>query len=233
MHFLLRPLLVAHFSTLPPAAATAISNHSHGTADASHGVHGMALFGGSVGLFASHLPLFRPPHDRRILLRLEIADPAVDGAVRARLASKPALWTIEPERFALSRLNPQATDPLKEFRATLVEGHFERGGRVMYRNVLIRVVEVVENTLLAPRQVAPARLTYRALGRGRTWFLVKVVDARPDFDHIVALAPSGRPKWREVTLPRHGLEPPSLAALGKAVGVRATANIYFETDDLK
>lgn len=233
MPFLLR-LLVALLLLAPLRAAADLPEHpQHAGNDATYGVHGMLLFGGSDGLFASHLPLFSPPHDRRVLLRIAIADPELDSAIRSRLRAQPALWTIEPEGFALSRLLPQASDPLRTFRATLVEGHFERGGRPVYKNVLIKVVEVVENTPIAPPPVAPAMLTYNVLGQGQTWFLVKTVDARPDFDHVVAFPPGDSPRLRTITLPRHGVEPPSLAALGKPFDASGLATVYFETNDLR
>jgi len=57
------------------------------------GEHGMALFGGKAGLYASHLPMFHAPHDYQVLLQIHIADPKVDAALRRRLDGKTALWT--------------------------------------------------------------------------------------------------------------------------------------------
>lgn len=70
--------------------------------DHSFGTHGMVLFGGREALYASHLPLFRAPHDHQVVLQVRLADPALDRTLRERLDGKTALWTIEPERLALS-----------------------------------------------------------------------------------------------------------------------------------
>lgn len=50
------------------------------------GGHGMAVFGGREGLYASHLPMFHAPHDTQLLLRFHLADAAADRALRERLA---------------------------------------------------------------------------------------------------------------------------------------------------
>ncbi len=76
-----RALLLA-LALLAPAAAhaQAAPSHQHGS---TMGVHGMVVFGGRDGLYASHLPLFRAPHDRQIVLGLVLDDRAVDRAMRA------------------------------------------------------------------------------------------------------------------------------------------------------
>ncbi|WP_373990514.1 hypothetical protein [Duganella sp. BuS-21] len=50
--------------------------------DVTHGEHGMVLFGGKKGLYASHLPMFHAPHDYQVILQLHVADAATDaGAI--------------------------------------------------------------------------------------------------------------------------------------------------------
>jgi len=96
------------------------------------GEHGMALFGGKAGLYASHLPMFHAPHDYQVILQVHVADAATDAALRKRLDGKTALWTIAPEKFELSRLAPSAAAPLRQFKADLVQGHFEQGGATQF-----------------------------------------------------------------------------------------------------
>jgi len=208
------------------AAAPATAHHS------TMGVHGMALFGGADGLFASHLPLFRPPHDRQILLEIQAEDAALDRQLRAGLAADAKLWTIEPERFELARLLPDAAAPLRRFRANVVQGHFERGGRTVHKDVPFRIVRVLANRPIAPGSVKPIAI-YHPVGRGRTWFLVKKIDGRPDFDHIVALAPGSQP--RTIYVQRQGERQPATAILDRALAgkARVRTTVYFETDDLR
>jgi hypothetical protein len=201
-------------------AAAPVEHADHATM----GVHGMVLFGGRDGLFASHLPLFRAPHDRQILLELAIDAPAVRTRLVESFEREPRLWTIEPERFALARLLPGARDPLRSFSATIFDGHFERGGRAAFHDVRFRVRRVIANrplTATAP----PATVTYDRVGR----HLVKRLEGRPDLDHIVALRPGPAPA--SLTIPRRATPETLEAELARRAPVRTT--VYFETEDLR
>lgn len=226
----------------PPASTPAVSMpHAMGT-------HGMVLFGGLDGLYASHLAMFRSPHDHQVVLRIRLTDPAVELAVRRELAARPALWTLSPERFDLLRLRPGAAQPLQRFQADVVQGHFEQDGVTRHAQVTV----VVEQTLVfedlspQPREQALAR--FYVVGQGRERFLVKHVDARPDYDAIIALEASPVQRAADpaatatpplVSVPKPSLEAPSnealtaalRAQLGSPTAVRAT--IYFLTDDLR
>lgn len=207
-----------------------------GAADHTHGQHGMVLFGGKDGLYASHLPLFHAPHDYQVILRVHVADPATDAAVRARLAGKTALWTVAPEKFELSRLAPASPAPLRRFNADLVQGHFERGGLTQYAHAAIVVDQVILFRQLSPAAKANASASYMQLGAGKQRYLVKYIDSRPDFDHIVAYTAASGAPTAAITLAKPTLRQPSNQALADALGVSAGAiggTVYFETDDLK
>jgi hypothetical protein len=208
------PVVAAHAGR--PAAAAA-------EPDPSMGAHGMVLFGGRAGLYASHLPMFHPPHAVQAVLRVHFADPRLDAAVRARLDGKAALWTLDPERFALSRLAPGAAQPLAAFRADVVEGHFEQGGAVRYRAAGLVVDEVLVYRPLAGTAPPPPDATYLPVGR----FLVKRIDGRPDVDHIVRLR---RPAAAPVTVARTG-GLPDMAALARRVPLDGT--VYESGEDLR
>lgn len=213
----LRPLrrLLALFAFLLPLHLLA--------AEASHGVHGMVLFGGQDGLYAAHLPLFHAPHDTQLVLQLRFKDPQLDRAMRARLDGKTALWTLEPERFALRRLAPDAQAPLPGFRATVVEGHFERDGTPRLRDAELVVERVVLYRPLSPQPAVQAFARYVPVGP----FLVKLVDSRPDFDHIVLLE---RAAGAPVEVAKRGVEE-NLAALARQAPVAGT--VYYDTADLR
>ncbi len=206
---------------LAAAATTAIA------AGPTYGTHGMALFGGKDGLYASHLPMFHAPHDYQVVLQIRLSDPAQDRALRERLDGKTALWTIAPEKFEIDRLAPGATDPLTHFRADLVLGHFEQGGKPQ----LVGVTAIVDKVLVyrqlspAPRQAGTQR--YLRIGRH---FLLKEVDSRPDFDHIVLVKGV---VGQTVSLPHTGVTQPADQALAAASGARVMGTIYYYTDDLK
>jgi hypothetical protein len=197
--------------------------------NATFGQHGMALFGGKDALYASHLPMFHAPHNYQVVIKVHLADPKQDQALRARLAGKTALWTVAPENFELDRLAPGAARPLKRFKADMVEGHFEQGGTARMKGATVVVDEVlVFRALDAAHRQSPVARYLRVGG-----YLVKEIDSRPDFDHIVALA--ARPGQGEpVVIAKKGLGQPPAAALEKALpGAKVRGTVYFYTDDLK
>jgi hypothetical protein len=199
-------------------------------AETAVGGHGMAVFGGREGLYASHLPMFHTPHDSQIVLRFRLADAAADRALREELAARPRLWTLDPETFDLLRLAPGHARPLREFDARFFEGHFERGGKPQAgaQRVVVEEVLMFRRLQPAPRDAALGR--YRVIGRGGEWFAFKMIDRRPDFDHIVRLdAPAVR---GEVDVALQGLARPD-AAVQRAFQARGLTEIYFETDDLR
>jgi hypothetical protein len=196
----------------------------------------MALFGGQEGLYASHLPMFHPPHDYQVILQVHIADPAIDAALRKRLDGKDALWTIDPEKFELSALAPEAKAPRKDFTADVVQGHFERGGETQYKaaKVVIDKVLVFRQLDGKPRDAKFSR--YMQVGTGAQRFLVKQIDTRPDFDHIVAYRAAAGAPTAPVQVRKWGIKATGNDALAQALKANMSAiggTIYFETDDLK
>jgi hypothetical protein len=194
------------------------------------GGHGMAVFGGREGLYASHLPMFHAPHDTQLLLRFHLADAAADRALRETLAREPKLWTFDPEPFDLLRFAPGHARPLREFQARFFEGHFERGGRPQPAEQRVVVDEVLLFRRLDPTPRESATGRYRLIGRGSEWFAVKRIDRRPDFDHILRLdAPVVR---GEAVVALQGLARPD-EAVRQAFKARGWVDLYFETDDLR
>ena len=207
-----------------------------GAADATYGEHGMALFGGQQGLYASHLPMFHAPHDYQVILQVHVADPATDAALRRRLDGKTALWTIAPEKFELSRLAQASAAPLRQFKADLVQGHFEQGGKTQFAAATIVVDKVLMFRQLSPAQKTSSDASYVQIGSGSQRYLVKQIDSRPDFDHIVSYAAAAGASTAAITLNKQSLEQPQAAALAAALHVPASAirgTVYFYTDDLK
>jgi hypothetical protein len=237
-----RGLLVALLLALGPWCAAHAADAAS-TRPRTWGQHGMVLFGGSEGLYASHMPMFHAPHDTQVVLRLHFTDPATEATVRHQLAGKTALWTIVPEDFELARLAPDAANPLREMQVDVVSGHFERGGKTRFHARQVAVDEVLMFRPLTPtmRQADSAR--YRLLGSGRERFLLKEIDARPDMDVLVALAAAAgagpTPAGATVTLPQRQLVPPSPASVQAALRTATGQNlrwrgvVYFETGDLK
>jgi hypothetical protein len=198
-------------------------------AETAMGGHGMAVFGGREGLYASHLPMFHTPHDSQLVFRFHLADAAADRVLRETLAREPKLWTFDPEPFDLLRFAPGHAQPLREFKARFFEGHFERGGKPQAADQCVVVDEVLMFRRLDPAMRDATVGRYRMVGQGHERFVVKEIDRRPDFDQILRVAaPSVVDR---VEVPLKGLERPN-AALQGALNARSLTEIYFETGDL-
>jgi hypothetical protein len=194
--------------------------------DASYGEHGMALFGGKDGLYASHLPMFHAPHDYQVIIQVHLADRAQDAALRARIDDKVTLWTVAPEKFELDRLDPKTSHRLERFKADIVLGHFEQGGKTQYANATVVVDRVLVFRQLAPQARTSSDAHYLPVGR----FLVKQIDSRPDYDHIVAMSSMMK---APVDVQKHGLAEPAAADLARAAGAAVRATVYYFTEDLQ
>jgi hypothetical protein len=211
-----------------------------------YGSHGMAVFGGVEGLYASHLPMFHQPHDVQLVFRFHLKDVATDTALRTRLSTSPALWTLDPEAFDLYRFAPQHATPLTQFQARFVEGHFERGGKEQYAKQTVVVDEVIVYRKLDVAKRVESAGKYIKIGAEREQFLLKVIDRRPDFDIIVAINRlksaanrASSSSYSEVMVPVIDLKPPTTVALESALNMQGKglfsvlSMLYFETDDLK
>jgi hypothetical protein len=231
-------------SALPLVAALFAAPAVHAQApDPSMGEHGMLLFGGRDGLFLSHLPMFHRPHDTQVVLQVHLSDRRHDETLRRELAARPEVWTVVPERFELDRLAPEASQPLRAFRADVVQGHFERGGKTIYRGDDVVVDRVVFDHRLLPTGGPGATLAYRVVDAGpmaREHFLVHWIATRPDADHVVrVITPAHAALPVQVELARGPALAATPAALQRALreagaaSARVDRTIYLETGDLE
>ncbi len=206
---------------------------------ATYGVHGMVLFGNSEGMYVSHLPMFHAPHDYQVVLQIHCADAKLDKVIRQRLEQKPVLWTMEPDQFEIANLAKEAITPLTSFKANFVLGHFEQGGKVEYKDVPV----IVEKTLVF-RQLSPAMRNteiakYQQIGSGQKRFLLKEIDSRPDFDHVLAIKVATTANTQDIVLKKNGLQGASeaefLKALQDTAGKPASivGTIYLDHADLE
>lgn len=223
-----------------PALLLMLSSLSH-AAPPTWGLHGMVLFGGKQGLYASHLPMFHAPHDYQVVLQVRLADPALDARLRQQLDGRTALWTLEPEHFELARLLPAAPLPLRQFRATVVRGHFEKAGKAEagYGAAAIIVERVLLMRQLSPAPAAHASARYLQVGDGTQRFLVKRIDSRPDFEHIVAWTSPAQAPHGDIVAAKRGVQETPAASLQAALRAqlgttaRLRGTVYFSTEDVR
>jgi len=169
----------AYFLQQLPAAPDAGAHALHVAHDAPAvrmGTHGMVLFGRGGKLYASHIPMFHPPHDVQLLLQVELEG----GAAQRDFAD--GLYTLEPERFDLSAL---MAGRLTQFRAGLYRGNFEGGGSALHKDVTVRVKRVLHASALKPDAAPLPHLRYLVVGEGRDAFLVHALGRAPDFDQVL------------------------------------------------
>ncbi|HEU4776354.1 MAG TPA: hypothetical protein VFS95_05970 [Telluria sp.] len=205
-----------------------------GAAGPTFGQHGMALFGGSGGLYASHLPMFHPPHDYQVVLKLRISDKSLDDQLRRQLGSTVALWTLSPEEFDLDRLAPGSKQPLTRFKADIVQGHFEQGGTTRHAAATVIVEKVLMFRKLSATLAKSGSARYLQIGSGSERFLLKEIDSRPDFDHIVAVSTRADAPLEPLMLSKTSLAEPSARMLSDALpGSKVRGTVYFSTEDLK
>lgn len=169
---------------------------------ADFGRHNMFVFGREAVLL-SHLPMFMVPHDAQLLLEAipeDAAGRSLLDAWKDERASHPdeRLYTMMPEKFALSTLYTPDPPARSSFRARFFRGHLERGGEVIpeLANVVVRVTDVLYARRF-DRSGKPDDLTYLLVGRGAERFLVHRISEPPDFDQILAVEFTGSPPDEE------------------------------------
>ena len=158
-------LLLACFTTL-----AAQSHHNR------HGSHGMVIVPDADEglLLASHLPLYARPHDYQIIYRIRIEQPG-----RLHSALKAGLVTLLPAPFDLSTL---IEGRRLTVNARFYQGHFERGGELLFEAPLTFERPVLVEQLL-PWTGDSAVFHSLALSPTRT-LLVHKIQSSPSFDAI-------------------------------------------------
>lgn len=216
-------------------------HHDHDTT----GMHGMLVIGADPS-YLSHLPMFMPPHNYQVVLKVTLEDTVARELAELHTAEQAnALVTVAPEKFPITDLSPANADqpPLATFRGDVFRGHFEQGGDVLASRTPITVVEVVHFRMLPlQREVAPQRgdLEYLLFGDAdRELYLAHRIAAAPDFDHVVVAEVlgehfteaeqrrQGRPTVRvtgRADLPEERLRP------GESVSAHASAGQHFQRD---
>jgi hypothetical protein len=121
---------------------------------------------------------------------------------RKRPASKDTIYTLFPrERFALREL----VESRKAFQADLYQGHFERGGKVLIRDVTVRLIQTVHWHEFDPAATRPDAARYIVFGEAEEPYLAHEITIAPNYDQIlrvIALPPERFPEGATVVLPK-------------------------------
>ena len=176
----------------PMSSTTPIS----GELPPDFGTHNMFAFGRET-LFLSHLPMFMAPHDAQLILEVALEEDAGGSLLEVWSREREShpdqrVYTMMPQRFALSTLYTPDPPDRRSFRAKFFRGHLEHGGEVIPElgNIVVRVTDVVYARQF-DRGGKPDDLTYLLFGRGGELFLAHVISEPPDFDQILSVQLSG------------------------------------------
>jgi hypothetical protein len=144
------------------------------TAGGRKGVHGMVVFGQrDRGVFLSHIPMFRAPHDVQLVIEVKLTDGPDDLSQE--------LFTLEPKPFSLDDL---MLGHVKTVEGTLYRGGFEQGGKPV-GTVHATVVRVIRQSMLGTSPSA-SMLQYLAVGAAKRAYLIHLIGGAPSFDQILA-----------------------------------------------
>ncbi len=162
---------------------------------ADFGRHNMVALGHDT-VFLSHLPMFMAPHDAQLILEVGLTRDGAD-AVPVWTAERDAhpderLYTVFPEKFALSSLYRPDPPARTTFRATVFRGHLERGGEAI--DALSDLIVDIRSVVFAARfggADKPDDLTYFLFGRGSERFLAHTIRQAPDFDQLLSVRLEG------------------------------------------
>lgn len=164
------------------------------------GYHGMAVFTDGSAIFASHLPLYRQPHDFQIVYRLAFDDKGAEQQIQQYLnenkrSDGQAVMTLLPEQFDLNELATAQTLTLK---TRFFTDHFERGGQPMLFNDKKEVKVEYAAPLLVEQLIVEDSEALEGAARKANWFSVSLpsksqtarlfvhkIDTKPSFDAIV------------------------------------------------
>jgi hypothetical protein len=144
-------------------------------------VHGMLIFG-KEKIYASHLPLFRSPHNYQIILELELDKTSKQKFVADQKQNLDvATYSLEPEKFVLPEMlvNP------KPFKINVYRGHFERGGTQILKGITVTVKQVIFNEKFAPEKVRLTVNNFILFGSVNEKFIAHQITAKPDFEQII------------------------------------------------
>jgi hypothetical protein len=142
-----------------PAASSCAARSAVHRAGDRVGTHGMAVFGRRGGYFLEHIPMYSPPHDEQLVMRVSLHT-AAGAPLDADLSDQG--YSIQPAAaFSLDDLvlREHAT-----FVGAIHRGNFEAGGPVIHPAVTVAIDEIlVARRVPAADRSAPA---YYVVGDG-------------------------------------------------------------------
>lgn len=223
-------LIMLLICTAESLAGTLNSDHHHSRV----GFHGMVLVTDGSDLFASHLPLYRSPHDFQLVYKVSSR---FNKQLIARLTAESDggsftnnMVTLLPAKFDLNKL---VDGDSFEIATQFYTGHFERGGKKWLEDQNFKFVRQIYKRPLA-------NLTASQKSESMVWDVLEnesdshqlwihQIQTRPSMDAIVlGTNCAGSPKYFE----QRSLRELTYVALKKEFKpCKNNRILYFETQD--
>lgn len=207
-------------------------------------VHGMLLFGENR-LYVSHLPMFHSPHDYQVILEIELRGNGTDSQsvyLKDKEATGTKIYTFVPAPFVL----PDVVQKQAPITGDIYRGHFERGGKLIARNVTAKITRVIYFRKFTPGMLRPMALQYLIFGALPELFMAHLIWSPPDFDHVLSVNVSPAVSQEDTLngeiaiFPEESLSHPLKSGILIWTSLRAGhtelkigEQWYFETEDLK
>lgn len=143
------------------------------------GIHGMALFNVENQFFASHMPLANSIHAHQVIFSIQL--PLAIQSQLSMQTDPQILLSIMPKPFDLHHL---INGTLTTFSANIYQGHFERGGKVIFPEVEIKVKKMLLSMPLTEQNNGQYYFLKTAEKNG---LLVHKIGSKPSFDQVFAV----------------------------------------------
>lgn len=189
------------------------------------GIHGMALMNKNSTVFASHMPLYKKPHDVQLIYKLKMAG----NLALSQLVKHNDLVTIKPEKFNLQRLMRGEEIVLK---ADVYLGHFERDGELIYPDMDIVFDELLFVRELKELEPSSNSQSYELVSYNSKSdrLLVHKIQQAPSYDHILHVdLTSGCPQ----TIRTSSATPRLNELLSRFLHCGTLKPLYYEIEDFK
>jgi len=187
------------------------------------GVHGMALVTQGSSIYASHLPLYKKPHNVQLLYKLDNNDLAVLQTVR-----DSQLITIKPKPFNLQRL---MRGEKMVIQADLYAGHFERGGMLVYENIALSFDKQMYVRTFDDIKPSSKKQEYDVVTLRKNYRIyIHRIQQAPSFDHLLGIDLEAGCLGRFST---SSAVPKETELQYKFLNCGTMKPLYFETEDFQ
>jgi len=217
------------------ALANSVYEHQHDHKGHDRvGMHGMVMVTDGVELYASHLPLYRAPHDYQLIYQVETIHKA-QLIKRLSETSKEQgyvdnMVTLLPAKFDLNQL---IAGESFEIKTQLYSGNFERGGKKWLHDNNFKFVRQIYKRPLANLTPMPSRNTSKwemlntATEQGHMF--VHNIQTSPSYDAIVFGNKCSLKESYMTTA--HARVPTTEQLEARFVSCQSSQVLYFETSD--